>query len=150
MKTIEGGAFAYCESLQTVETGGCETIGEQAFAFCPKLKSVTFGDNLQMIGSAAFLDHGMKEIRLPASLKGIGNSALYPMKPKSPLTVTVSGDVTENFHYALFATAAGKIIWPRKLTIKLSPGASAGAEKIRSYMAEYGISEKEWKLVNEK
>ncbi len=150
MKTIEGGAFAYCESLQTVETGGCETIGEQAFAFCPKLKSVTFGDNLQMIGSAAFLDHGMKEIRLPASLKGIGNSALYPMKPKSPLTITVSGDVTENFHYTLFATAAGKIIWPQKLTIKLSPGASAGAEKIRSYMAEYGISEKEWKLVNEK
>ena len=151
MKTIEGGAFAYCESLQTVETGGCETIGEQAFAFCPKLKSVTFGDNLQTIGAAAFLDHGMKEIRLPASLKEIGNSALYPMKPKSPLTVTVSGVVTENFHYALLAaTAAGKTIWPQKLTLKLSSGASAGAEKIRSYMAEYGISEKEWKLVSEK
>ena len=151
LKTVGSGAFAYCESLQTVETGGCETIGEQAFAFCPKLKSVRLGDNLQMIGNAAFLGHEMKEILLPASLKEIGVSALYPTKPASPLTVTVSGNITNTFCYALLDfTVTGKILWPSKLTVKLSRDASGEAETIRAFMAEVGISEKEWKPVCEK
>lgn len=151
LKTVGGGAFAYCESLQTVETGGCETIGEQAFAFCPKMKSVRLGDNLQTIGDAAFLGHGMKEVLLPASLKEIGVSALYPAKPASPLTVTVSGNITKTFCYALLdVTVTGKILWPRKLTVKLSRDASGEAETIRAFMAEVGISEKEWKPVCEK
>ncbi len=151
LQTVEGGAFAYCESLQTVETGGCETIGEQAFAFCPKLKSVTLGDNLQKIGDAAFLEHGMKEILLPASLKEIGYFALGPKNLSGPLTVSVSGDIPDSFSYALLALdKIGNIAWPKKLTIKLPPGASGEAETIRAFMAEIGISEKEWKLVCEK
>ena len=150
MKTVEGGAFAYCESLQTVVTGGCEEIGQQAFAFCPKLKSFTPGDNLRKIGDAAFLNHGMKEIRLPASLKEIGYCALCPKNLSGTLTVSVSGDIPDLFGYALVDVKVnGNVVWPKKLTVKLSPAASVKAEDLRAFMAELGIAEKEWKLVFE-
>lgn len=150
LRKIGGGAFAYCESLQTVETGGCEEIGDQAFAFCPKLKSVVFGDNLKKIDEAAFLDHGMKEIRLPASLVRIGDSALYPMKNKNPLKITVTGAMPDSLAYSLLAGTAvpGVIKWPLKLTVELSAEAAEKTDNVREVMKVFGITEKEWKLVD--
>lgn len=149
MKTVGDGAFAYCESLQALDLCRCETVGEESFAYCPKLKTAVFGERLQTIADGAFLDHGLKEIVLPATVTKIGDAALHPMQDGSPLTITFGGNVPELSMGALLAfdVRKNKTVWPTKLTVKLPAGAEGTEEILRLTMSELGLSEKQWKLV---
>lgn len=149
LKTLEEGAFARCESLQSVDASGCEYIGEEAFAFCPKLKSLVLGENLQHMMNGAFLDHGLKEITLPASVQTVGDSALFPMNTKGALKVTLKGEIPgmSKYAFAAMGSGKGKLVWPAKLTLQYPASADSTAGILKEFMSENGIKENAWKLV---
>ena len=74
--TIGEGAFQYASSLEEVvlPTTLKEIMGYKSFG-CWKLKSITLPEGLESIGKEAFESAGLTEIRLPSSLKTLGNMA---------------------------------------------------------------------------
>jgi hypothetical protein len=102
VKTIESGAFYYCDELSkitfeknsqlvTIESvafdntniksitipKSVKTIGSSAFSDCQKLEKVTFEKNSQLetIGNEAFFGADLKSITIPKSVKNIENYA---------------------------------------------------------------------------
>ena len=80
---INGGAFANCNALTTIE--GCENvkeIGGSAFANCSQLKNFPFGDKLSRIESWNTFENCQslpRKLNLPASLTYLGGGAFnYP------------------------------------------------------------------------
>jgi len=75
--SIEAGAFAYCDSLQSVtlpET--LVSIGWSAFAHCGSLQSVTLPETLVSIEDGAFLCcDSLQSVTLPETLVSIGRKA---------------------------------------------------------------------------
>lgn len=51
---VDGGAFAGCTSLVSVDLSGVRGIGDSAFSECTSLQKVTFSDSLKYLGSAVF------------------------------------------------------------------------------------------------
>lgn len=54
---------------------GLKEIDDGAFLSCEALSTVTFGKNLEIIGSQAFMDASIESISIPSSVKTIGNYA---------------------------------------------------------------------------
>lgn len=52
-----------------------EEIGEQAFWHCPSLRQIQWGDNVRVIGRAAFLETALEEVVIPNSVQKIGEYA---------------------------------------------------------------------------
>jgi hypothetical protein len=100
LKTIEAGAFSYCDSLNNIiipegvttigasAFSGCESltqakippntriIGNSAFSNCSKLSSVTIPEGVTEIGSSAFeYCYALTSIVLPSTVKIIGTDA---------------------------------------------------------------------------
>ncbi len=70
IKTIEKEAFAYCESLETIQLpDSIETIERDAFYKCSKLKNVKIPKALSTIASNAFAATAITEIHIPAEVE---------------------------------------------------------------------------------
>ncbi len=74
VKTIEGGAFAYCKKLTSITLcDGIETIGSRVFLGCSALTSVTLPHTVVTLGGQAFeLCKALQEVRLSNALTSIG------------------------------------------------------------------------------
>ncbi len=71
-------AFLNCRKLEKVEIGeGLKVIEDWAFKECPSLESINIPDGTESIGMSCFARTGLKEIRLPDSVKLIGNEAFF-------------------------------------------------------------------------
>ena len=68
--------FYKCSALSEVALNG-KTIGSQAFGDCRNLTAVHFGDDLEGIGSQAFLRSGLKSLDIPATVKAVCSDAFY-------------------------------------------------------------------------
>lgn len=66
--------FYKCSALSEVALNG-KTIGSQAFIDCRNLTAVHFGDDLEGIGSQAFLRSGLKSLDIPATVKAVYSEA---------------------------------------------------------------------------
>ena len=70
-------AFAFHDAIESVIVSDSVTrIGKNAFRICANLKRVELPDGVRSIGSEAFLDTSLEEIRIPASLEELGDNAL--------------------------------------------------------------------------
>ena len=68
VETIGSYAFANCSNLvEVVTTNNLKTVNTHAFYNCPNLKNVNFS-NIEYVGSFAFSNTGLEEIRLPANV----------------------------------------------------------------------------------
>ena len=73
VETIGSYAFANCMNLEEViTTNNLKTVKEHAFYNCPNLKTVNFS-NIETMGSFAFSNTGLEEIRLPENVSNWGN-----------------------------------------------------------------------------
>lgn len=73
VETIGSYAFANCHNLQeVVTTNNLKTVNTHAFYNCSSLKSVNFS-NIETMGSFAFNNTGLEEIRLPATVSNWGS-----------------------------------------------------------------------------
>ena len=73
VETIGSYAFANCSNLEEViTTNNLKTINTHAFYNCPNLKTVNFS-NIETMGSFAFNNTGLEEIRLPANVSNWGS-----------------------------------------------------------------------------
>lgn len=69
-------AFYYNASIESVDLSGVKEIGSCAFEGCTALKSVTFSDELNAVGTGAFMDNlSLMSVRLPSNLEIIGEYA---------------------------------------------------------------------------
>jgi len=77
LRTIDNGAFLYCEALTDITLPNTvTTLGEMAFAACRKLNSLQLSNSLTEIGSRAFAGcYELKSVNIPNSVKTIGERA---------------------------------------------------------------------------
>lgn len=75
-------AFQYCWSLHTVRvskfnvgTDGATNKAVSMFKNCLKLKNVTFADGIEWLSEYMFVESGIEEITVPASVKFMGDYA---------------------------------------------------------------------------
>ncbi len=74
LQTIDGWAFADCQSLRNVSMQDCVTsIGDHVFYECTALQSVSFSKTLKSVGDYAFSKSGVANIKFPSSLKSFGH-----------------------------------------------------------------------------
>ena len=79
MKKIVG-AFQGCKNLQSVifEQGSELTeISDNAFRECKSLKSIVLPNKLREIGWGAFNQSGLTEVKIPKSVKCIGELSFF-------------------------------------------------------------------------
>jgi hypothetical protein len=91
LRLIEGGAFSNCTSLKEIYIDA-ETVGADAFSDCSSLAKVTFGDNVKVIGEAAFLRTAIKSINFGKNITTIGASAV--MECSKLENITIGANVT--------------------------------------------------------
>lgn len=73
VETIGSYAFANCMNLEEViTTNNLKTVKEHAFYNCPNLKTMDFS-SIETVGTFAFSNTGLEEIRLPANVSNWGS-----------------------------------------------------------------------------
>ncbi len=80
--SIGSGAFAECESLESIRIpGGVRSIGYYTFWNCRKLKSVQLQEGIAAIEVGAFGNcESLESILIPGSVSSIGQQAFYECK----------------------------------------------------------------------
>ena len=76
--TIYPCAFSACISLERVEFeqgSRLERIYSEGFAYCESLEEIELPSNLEMISGMAFIGCGLSKVRIPVSIKIIGDQA---------------------------------------------------------------------------
>ena len=78
MRSVGDRAFSKCGSLEEVDLGMTELLGDSAFLSCTKLKTVGGGEHLSRIGKSAFRDcTALSSIELSYTVRRIGENAFY-------------------------------------------------------------------------
>ena len=73
---IEANTFNNMDNItRVVVPGTCKVIGAYAFAACPNLEEVILEEGVETIEDWAFISCNIKSIRLPQSLRSVGNNA---------------------------------------------------------------------------
>ena len=73
---IEANTFNNMSNItRLVVPGTCKVIGAYAFAACSQLEEVIFEEGVETIEDWAFISCNIKSIRLPQSLRTVGNNA---------------------------------------------------------------------------
>ncbi len=112
---IGHGAFLRCEQLTAIDfPASLWCIANDAFLDCIYLSRVTFhGDRLAYIGSDAFRNCGLTEIRLPEGLERIGRGAFelchYLGNVYLPATLTYIGGSAFTPDYRMIFTYGGTV-----------------------------------------
>ncbi|MBD5182895.1 MAG: leucine-rich repeat domain-containing protein [Bacteroidales bacterium] len=91
LKTIECAAFADCHALKEIELpAGLTNLGSASFNYgyksyvfggCKSLERVNIPEGITVLGEGAFMDSGIKELELPASIEAIEEHALRGTQP---------------------------------------------------------------------
>ena len=127
LKTIDSGAFLLCESLESfVGATGVETIGRSAFSDCKSLKTIELSNKLIEIGSSAFAETGLESIKIPASVRVVGDAALA-ITPLKTIEVEEGNPSVKVVDGALLSWD-GTTLW------RLPPGL-----KLKSYKVPDGV-----------
>ncbi len=81
VKTIETGAFYFCNSLKSVNISeGTVYIKDRAFSGCISLNKITLPESLLYIGAESFSGcNSLLEITIPGSVEYIGLDSFYDM-----------------------------------------------------------------------
>ena len=105
----EYGAFEGCTALTKVTIGDESaeikiTIGQMAFYGCTKLEEVTLGNGVTKIGEFAFMETGIKTLKLGEGLEVICGGAFYGCKslveviiPESVIAIDDSGYISKGY-----------------------------------------------------
>ena len=73
---IEANTFNNMDNIKRVVVPGtCKVIGAYAFAACPNLEEVILEEGVETIEDWAFINCNITSIRLPQSLRSVGNNA---------------------------------------------------------------------------
>ena len=88
LKYLGDYSFYYCNQLTSVSIPcGVEHFGVYAFGSCHSLASVTLEEGIESIPSHAFDGCGFTDIKLPSSLKSIGENAFHVCRELKEITV---------------------------------------------------------------
>ncbi|MBP3529973.1 MAG: leucine-rich repeat domain-containing protein [Thermoguttaceae bacterium] len=127
LKTIASGAFRNCESLESfVGATGVEFVGSSAFVDCKALKTIELPNGLLEIDASAFAETGVESIKIPASVRKIGDAALA-ITPLKTIEVEEGNPSVKVVDGALLS-ADGTTLW------RLPPGL-----KLKSYKVPDGV-----------
>lgn len=78
LDSIPNRAFEGCQSVKKIIfPPTLKSIGEWAFTHCHELKSLDLPEGLERIGANAFGVHMLDTIRIPSTVKELGEKALY-------------------------------------------------------------------------
>ncbi|MBR5265796.1 MAG: leucine-rich repeat protein [Clostridia bacterium] len=92
--TIERNAFAKCEKMERFHAESIGAIGSWAFGNCIMLKDMHLAEGLESIGTYAFGHADLKHIRVPKSVREIGDQAFEKCENLSlEIYDTVKADV---------------------------------------------------------
>ena len=89
---IESSTFSGCYELESIEIPeNIVEIESSAFTYCIKLKRVEFeGDDLELIGAAAFAGCAMEEIEIPEGVENIKENAFNGCSKLKEVTIPKS------------------------------------------------------------
>ena len=90
--TIGNNAFAFCDTLQSLEIPeGVRIVGNCAFLQCFKLKHIQFPDSLNQVDNGAFYGcSGLEEVVFANRTVEIGSGAFYGCSNLKRITMSVS------------------------------------------------------------
>jgi len=138
---ISGGAFQFCDKLQTVIIPESVTsIGAQAFQFCGKLTNLILPSGLNKIGAEAFNGcQSLTSMVIPNSVRTIGDGAF---KGCSSLTsITLPNRLMEISPFTFSnCTALKSISIPNGIS-SIGNGAFSNCSALESISIPYGIKE---------
>ena len=134
LTTIGEGAFFNCASLTSIDLKGAEVVEANAFFGCSSLSSVTGLSSVKTIGTLAFYNSGLKELKL-LSAEHIGDGAFMLEgganaynSVEIPKAVTIGS-------YAFAGGAESKITIPATLK-EIGGGAFAASENLTSFVID--------------
>lgn len=105
LKTIGGSAFYDCEDLTTIDLPPTlKTIEDNTFYRCGCLEKISL-PGLDHIGAGAFIYCGLKEVRIPSTLKSIGNNAFNCGYLEKVYTYTIEPIEIKKETFSNYATA---------------------------------------------
>lgn len=97
--------FSGCKELSNLDIpSNVEYIGLDAFKYCKNLKKVTFHEGLKCIQDNAFYGTSLNDIKLPRSIKMIGDKAFYLADYKKMITFSLYS-IPQNLINAITDTA---------------------------------------------
>lgn len=104
VKSIEEGAFGYCNNLEEIEfSGNVVNIGRNAFMECHNLKTVKMSDSITDIGKEVFgWCSSLKQIHLSDNLKEIPVYAFIACSSLVEITIPGSDTIIEDGSFAPF------------------------------------------------
>lgn len=77
---IDDSAFYNCYKLSDFDISNVKYIGSSAFSSCSVFNPTILSDGLYSIGSSAFYNTGIKEVRLPQTMKSLSSSVFSNCK----------------------------------------------------------------------
>ncbi len=80
VKSISSSAFGWCTNLTSINIPNNCVIGEGAFYLCKSLKTIELPNGVQIVGKHIFMDSGLEEIYIPASVTYINEMAFERSK----------------------------------------------------------------------
>lgn len=103
LKRIGNGAFSKCESLESfVGATGVEKIEDYAFADCSSLATIELPSGLLEIGASAFAETVVESLKIPASVRSVGDAA-FAIGELADLTVEEGNEAVKVVDGALLS-----------------------------------------------
>lgn len=96
------GAFGGCTGLREADIAARD-IGPRAFTGCSSLSRVTLREGVETIGDDAFLNCGLEELTLPASLQDMGLRALYNNTYLNSIEVAAGSTAYQSINGVVFS-----------------------------------------------
>ncbi len=118
LKSIGASAFADCSNLNGIVLPyGAISIAEEAFAGCTKLSSATLSETVTEIGKRAFASTALAEIKIPANVIYISDSAFNGCQTLRKISVDEANEVYASVNGVLY----GKDDSGNKVTLLCCP-----------------------------
>ncbi len=140
-KTIAGGAFRDCKSLESITIpDGITSIGSWMFDGCASLESVTIPDSVTSIGDYTFQNcASLESVTIPDSVTSIGNGAFIGCA--SLKSITIPDGVTSIGDYFSFSGCESleSITIPDSVT-SIGGYAFSGCESLESITIGNGVT----------
>lgn len=75
VKTVDSSAFYYCNKLATFDISNVTTINQSAFYECNNFNPKTLSSELKFLGSSAFYNTAITEVKMPEGITSVPSSA---------------------------------------------------------------------------
>lgn len=111
-------AFFNCKYVEKVNVPADLTgIGDSAFANCTSLTAITLPHGLAEIGESAFSGSGLQRLRIPSSVKVIGNNAFFDVGSLSEVIFESNSKLVEIGNEAFKLTDIANVALPDGLKV---------------------------------